>query len=352
MRSANRRHVQISKRIQLSCVLSVSAALFAACGNDAAPVAADGGGTDGSDAAAGSDATIGSGDGSTADASDGGPDFGQTAYASAIARSWTMPSESEGYKCVTVAVTADMDITSLRPTGLTGVSGGMLTVLAADAGAAAGPFDCSAGTVGNRLLMAFGSGSGEVALPPGASMHVAAGEILLLTLHLDNPGAAELSGTTGVEVRQPLSTASITRYGEAFLSGTYTINDPSDGVTHTAMGQCVFANARDIFAITPLMRTRGVGISIARMPGDASSFVPVLDASFAFGAESVAPISPATGCQVSDTFRTICSYNNDSGTTASYGEADSNEECFGVIYSTKNAPANAVLDSCAKGQGT
>jgi hypothetical protein len=267
----------------------------------------------------------------------------QDQWNAVAARAWTMPAETEGYKCVGVHVTSDGYFTGFRVASPSDVPNEVyLTVTSGNV--TDGPFDCGAGSLGAELLYAASRGNTSIEFPTGFGVHVLAGQNLLLNIHLVNPADTSATDSMGVEARIGTA-ADVTTPIDMSLAGTFLINIPSDGQLHTATGQCAAGNAH-LLAILPMMRSRAVHQTLTSVVDTDSQ--TIFDQDFDWAHNGYTMLATPFAIPAGANLRTVCSYVNNSGTTMNYGESTNNESCFSAVY--RYPLSVGQLFSCAEGQ--
>src|SRR3569623_645214 len=140
---------------------------------------------------------------------DNGPvDLGSGSAASVplISGDWTLQPDSENYVCVRKTITEDTYIKTILPIAPPGTHHFVLMVGAPDAPAGITSCDSS---LSKPAIFASGVGVQPLAMPDGIAIHIAAGQQLLLNLHLFNASDTILTGTSGIAIESspPVDTA-------------------------------------------------------------------------------------------------------------------------------------------------
>ncbi|MEO6777528.1 MAG: hypothetical protein ABI467_31670, partial [Kofleriaceae bacterium] len=177
-----------------------------------------------------------------------------------VSRSWTMPSDTEGYKCVRIPVPADMWITAFRSLAPVGTHHSVLTISTTNT--QIGDYDCSAGALDNQMLYAAGVGTDDNALPDGVAIHLAAGTYINLNLHIYNTTDNSITATSGVLVKT-IDPSLVQNEADMQFSGTININIPSDNQVHTATGSCMVAHDFHVFTLWPHMHQTAIHQTLA-----------------------------------------------------------------------------------------
>jgi len=263
---------------------------------------------------------------------------------------WSLPAQTEGYKCRTIVAQSDMDIVALR--AVAAPYQAIITVADSDTGPLNSDFACNPGTLLKTGMFMAGPGTGELTLPPGVAMHVRPGQFVSLNQHVVNATDSDQSGSTLIQMRTG-DPATITDEAELALAGTFLINIPSDGVRHTASGGCFAHIDQRVFALQPHLQATGVHATLQRQRG--VDTVTLLDADYSIAAQAIYSVPPALQTLTASSFDrllTTCSYINTTGQTMTFGESSQNEQCFVGLYRTPPYvppdPSSALL-ACASG---
>ena len=272
----------------------------------------------------------------------GGSDSGTAGdFQMLISRSWTMASDTQGYKCVRIQVPSDMWVTAFRSMSPVGTHHTVLTI--STSSTQTGEYDCTAGSLDNQMLYAAGVGTDDNAFPPGVAIHLTAGTYINLNLHLYNTTDNAITDTSGVLVKT-MAAADVVHEADMQFSGTFLINIPSDNQVHTATGSCQVANDFHVFTLWPHMHQTAVHQSLAITHSGSMSMM--LDTDYAFSEQKNYPMVD-TVIHAGDTITTTCSYQNNTGATIIFGDSSNAEMCFTGIY---RYPAGGNLFACAMGQ--
>lgn len=255
-----------------------------------------------------------------------------------ISRSWTMPATSEGYYCVRIKVSQDIYLQGFRPLMPAGSTEAILTV--SDSSTTVGEYACTSGSLDNTGVYAAQTGTGDFTLPEGTAVHVKAGQYLNLNLHIVNNTAAPITGTSGVSVK--LNPSTVPTEAQFAYAGTFLINIPSDGQTHTATSLCHTPAVFNLLGVIPKMRSTGTHIKFQSTTGTPQTFI---DSDFDVNNQTVTSFTSPIYVDQNTTLVTTCSYNNTTGTTKSYGEADTNEECFVGMYFSPMVSSETLFHS-------
>jgi hypothetical protein len=263
-------------------------------------------------------------------------------------RAWTMPAETEGYKCVGVHVTSDEYLTGFRLAAPSPVQNEVLLTVS-DAPVTEGAFDCYPGSLETRLIYAASLGTTAIEFPTGFGVHVSAGQYLLLNIHLVNQADTSVADSTRIEARVGTA-ADVTTPMDMTLAGTLLINIPNDGQTHTATGGCYAGADSHVLAFLPLMRSRAVHQTVS-VTADTTSQL-LFDQDFDWQHDTYVQLATPFLIHAGSRIMTLCSYINHGAQTEMYGESAENESCFSAIYRYPVSTASNFLACAATGGGT
>lgn len=248
---------------------------------------------------------------------------GEDGWIELVAGDWSLPPGTEGYVCARVTLEEDVLLTAFEAIAPPGTHHTVLTV--GDPSGPDGVGPCQAFT--NHDTMVFGSGVGTdpFTLPEGVAVPVAAGQQLLLNLHLFNTTDAELTGTSGTRALRA-SPDAIAHRAESVLMGPVQLEIPPG--EHEEIGRCTFQDQATIFAVGPHMHQLGRHMTVhaRRAAGD----VLIHDAAYSFDDQQIVgfePIEMAPG----DHVEVRCVYDNDTGRTVGFGDSSLEEMCFAGI---------------------
>jgi hypothetical protein len=247
-----------------------------------------------------------------------------TGWVSLASRSWTFDPASDGYVCKRVSVTEDSWVTGFRAVV---PDGSHHVVVTLSDETTTGDVDCARGNLEPRILYAASPTTGELTLPDGVALHLAAGQILTVGVHAINLTNAPLSGTTGVEANVVPKTEGLVA-AEVVLAGRRAFSVPAHAAGYTVEGGCVATHDHAVFAISPVMHHLG-SYQRAAVTHDGMATV-IRQGLFTFGEERVQRIDPIA-VLAGDRVDVSCSYDNLTDSTASYGAGAADETCFAVM---------------------
>jgi hypothetical protein len=244
-----------------------------------------------------------------------------------IGRTWSMPAgPREGYRCRRIRIGSDMYLKAFRPVSPPGVFAMFVTV-SPSTSSPLGDYDCSAGSLDQRLIYASGLGTGDFEFPLDVGVHLHAGDYVNLNVFLANGDPKPVQGIAGVLARTG-SASTVHQDATMLLSGTFNISIPSDGQPHTAGGGCVWEHESQLVGVWPHLHSRGTHVEMTITHG--ASPTTVLDQPYVLDQQPIIPTSFAL--HTSDSVQTTCTYVNDTGHTIYFGEFLEGEQCFVGMY--------------------
>jgi hypothetical protein len=237
-----------------------------------------------------------------------------------------MPAGTEGYVCARQTMDEDLYVNAFDAIIPLGTHHTLLTMGAPNA--PDGVASCSAAD--NGPLSVFGSGVGTALLqfPAGVGLKIAAGNQLILNLHLLNAGGDTLTGLSGTRVHT-VPQSEVTHMAEGILAGTVTLNILPGQVT-TQIGYCTMSSDVTLFAVAPHMHKLGIHEKVVAERASADEVV-LFDGPYDFNEQSYQLISPLDVAK-GDRVRVECTYNNTTDNTVTFGQSTYSEMCFAGIY--------------------
>jgi len=123
------------------------------------------------------------------------------------------------------------------------------------------------------------------------------------------------------------------------FAGTFTINVPSDGQPHDAVGGCSAPADWSIFTLWPHMHQTAVHQKVT------VNGTVLLDSDYQFAEQKNYPM-PLMTIHKGDQIQTTCTYVNNTGSTKHFGESSNDEMCFTGMY---KYPADGNVFGCTSG---
>jgi len=244
-------------------------------------------------------------------------------------RSWTLGAQNEGYVCHSEQVASDEYITGFRLASPPAAQAEVY-LLVSDSPSTSEDFACNFGTVlGNELLYTASYGTDSIKFSEGKGVHVAAGQYLLLVIHMNNTADTTVSVATKIEGRVGTA-ADVTTPIDMVFAGTVYIQAPNDGQTHTATGGCNPDASGHIVALLPLMRTLGTHQRVDLTIN--STTQTLLDTSFDPMHVRYLQFTTDVSWPAQSTLQVTCSYVNNTAMTEHFGDDESSELCFNAMY--------------------
>jgi hypothetical protein len=237
-----------------------------------------------------------------------------------IETGWQLSARSEGYRCVYKTVPRDVYIVALSP--LTPAGTHHTTLEIHEGGGEDGVHWCAGPSAGARRIQGSGVGTKTVELPPGVAMKIAAGEQIVMNLHLFNVADTVLTGTSGMWVKTvPAQTVNI---AEVVLAGPVSLNIPQGRSTQS--GRCTFQQPATIYSLAPHMHQLGVHMRVTAHSAVRGEQV-IYDAAYDFTHQLVYPIE-LLELAAGDWLSVECTYDNTTGETVLWGDSTLSEMCF------------------------
>jgi hypothetical protein len=249
---------------------------------------------------------------------------------------WTLPTPTAGntdhYYCIYATVPRDIYIKALRPLSPLGTHHTVATYYNG-ASPADGIYPCGVGDNGQNMFFGSGVGSIDFPFPDGIGLHLTAGTRVLVNLHLYNASDSELTGTSGTLFMEATA-AEIQHEAEIVLAGpTFQLSVPPGVSTQT--GDCHLDNAGiseavQVFSLSQHMHKLGTHMRSEVIRG--SETFDLQDIDYSFESQTFQLTNPHVELRPGDIVRTHCTYDNDTGSTVTFGESSDNEMCFTDLF--------------------
>ncbi|MDB4966018.1 MAG: hypothetical protein JWN44_1707 [Myxococcales bacterium] len=250
-----------------------------------------------------------------------------------VASNYTIPAGKEFYQCQHITVPNDLYIISITPVSPVGVHH---EVVAIDPTPPAdGVSTCQAIGTNWTPLFASGVGSPSLTMPDKVALKVAAGQHVVLNLHLFNATQQPLpttgTSTAAVDVVVANDPTGYQLAGVPFV-GNVSFTVPASGLVN---GQCTMSNDTNYFAVFPHMHTTGQHLKVWTETA-ANGTTVVWDDDFLFNEQKFGQYPNWKGPQQvslkkGDKIAVTCTYGA-AGVGKKFGDSTTDEMCFGISY--------------------
>ena len=250
------------------------------------------------------------GEASGGDGQDGGPN-GQ--WQTLVTAEWQLGAGEEITSDLhTLVLDRDIYVGAIRPIAPQGTHHTVLAI--GDA------------VMGNTIY-ASGLGTNALEFPAGVGLKLSAGDEIALELHLFNPSAESLSGTSGIEIVE-IAPEEVEQIADIYLPGPFALNIPPNQVS-TQTGTCMVNTEQTLFALFPHMHQLG---SHFRTTLTVDGKATVLhDGDYDFNHQAFIPFDPIT-LRPGDSITTDCTWTNTTSELIGWGESSTAEMCFSILY--------------------
>jgi Copper type II ascorbate-dependent monooxygenase, C-terminal domain len=252
-----------------------------------------------------------------------------------IESDFTLPAGSERYSCKWQTITEDtyiVRVVAVAPTAVHHVVLSIESNVQPD-----GVADCGSFASSWQTLFASGENSPELDLPSDVALKIAAGQQIVLDLHLLNATQGSISATGAVDVALAADPSQVQ------LAGATWIGPPSFTVPSSMQvdGTCTISNDARYFALYPHMHDTGAHMTVATS-GSVNQVVwnqdfDVMNQTFG----SWAPMQLRQGDQI----KVTCTYSP-AGIGRTFGNASTNEMCYAVSYFTPPISGELGTPAC------
>ncbi len=196
------------------------------------------------------------------------------------------------------------------------------------AGQPASGYECN-GAPG-EMLTGWVPGSGPLQLPAGVGMTISPGDKLLMQVHYhQDPSVAATPDATAVDLYfSPTTTA---EHAYVVWAGTPLFTIPANTQGYAVSSTCTVNGSWKLLGVAPHMHQHATKFasSIQAASGNACLMnIPRWDFGWQGGYFLQQPIELAVGDKIS----TTCTYDNTTGSQIKFGEATTDEMCFGFLY--------------------
>jgi hypothetical protein len=263
-------------------------------------------------------------------------------------RTWSIPSNTETYKCHSELVTSDKYFTGFRLASPSAAQTELYVLMRPSAPTEVGDYDCGLGDIdGGEAIYIAGPGTTQLEFNGGKGVHVPTGQYLMFVVHIVNTTSSSVTSSTKVEGRV-VAAKDVTTPIDMFLVGRLDLDIEADGAPHIENGSCVFAAETHLVAAIPLMRARGTHVALTVTDSNVNQ--ALVDSSFdpqhLIYTSFTSDLDEPTDVRIN----TSCTFVNNTGVVVNYGESASDEICFEGTYRYPPKPPTSVspLD-CAMG---
>jgi len=270
-------------------------------------------------------------------------------WATVSSRSWSMPAQSEGYECHTQLVASDEYFTGFR---LASPSAGQteLYLTTRTSVSTTGDFSCSFSDVtGGEAVYAADAGTTQVTFAGGKGVHVAAGQYLMLIVHVNNSSATPIVNASTVVEGRVATAAAVTTPIDMFFAGKPALAIPTSADSVDGNGSCEIGSELHVVAGITLMRSLGIHGRVTATIGALNSVL--FDGSFDPSHVLYSSLSTDFDMPANSRVTVTCSFTNHTGAVVNIGESAQDELCLGGIYRyPPKPPASMSPFECLLGQ--
>jgi len=201
------------------------------------------------------------------------------------------------------------------------------------AGKPAGGYECN-GAPG-EMLTGWVPGSGPLQLPAGVGMTISPGDKLLMQVHYHkDPAVAATPDSTAVDLY--FSPTTTPEHAYVVWAGTPLFTIPANTTGYAVNSTCTVNGSWKLLGVAPHMHQHATKFSsnIQAASGNACLMnIPRWDFGWQGGYFLQQPVQLAVG----DKITTTCTYDNNTGSQIKFGEATTDEMCFGFLYVVASA---------------
>jgi hypothetical protein len=196
------------------------------------------------------------------------------------------------------------------------------------AGKPAAGYECN-GAPG-EMLTGWVPGSGPLQLPSGVGMTISPGDKLLMQVHYHkDPAVATTADSTAIDLY--FSPATTPEHAYVVWAGTPLFTIPANTTGYAVNSTCTVNGDWKLLGVAPHMHQHATKFKadIAAASGNACLMnIPRWDFGWQGGYFLQQPVQLAVGDKIS----TTCTYDNDTASQIKFGEATTDEMCFGFLY--------------------
>jgi len=267
-------------------------------------------------------------------------------WATVSAGSWSIPDQTEAYKCHAELATRDEYFTGFRLASPSAAQTEVYLTMRPSV-SQTGDFDCSSSSfLGGEAIYAAGPGTTPITFSGGKGVHIAAGQHVMLVVHVSNTSASSVSASTVIEGR--VATASdVTTPIDMFLAGKLNFAIPT-GDSLDINGDCGIGAERHLVAELPLMRSLGIHERVSGTNVELNQII--FNAHFDPLHVVYVPLTNDFDLPANSHIAVSCSFDNNTGAVVNFGERPQDELCFSGIYRYPPEPPTSMSPiECALG---
>jgi len=196
------------------------------------------------------------------------------------------------------------------------------------AGQPASGYECN-GAPG-EMLTGWVPGSGPLQLPSGVGMTISPGDKLLMQVHYhQDPAVPASPDSTSVDLY--FSPTTTPEHAYVVWAGTPLFTIPANAKGYAVSSTCTVNGSWKLLGVAPHMHQHATKFAsnIQAASGNACLMnIPRWDFGWQGGYFLQQPVELAVG----DKITTTCTYDNDTASQIKFGEATTDEMCFGFLY--------------------
>ena len=196
------------------------------------------------------------------------------------------------------------------------------------AGKPASGYECN-GAPG-EMLTGWVPGSGPLQLPSGVGMTISPGDKLLMQVHYHkDPAVATTPDATAADLY--FSPTTTPEHAYVVWAGTPLFTIPANAKGYAVSSTCTVNGSWKLLGVAPHMHQHATKFAsnIQAASGNACLMnIPRWDFGWQGGYFLQQPVQLAVGDKIS----TTCTYDNDTASQIKFGEATTDEMCFGFLY--------------------
>jgi hypothetical protein len=193
------------------------------------------------------------------------------------------------------------------------------------AGKPASGYECNG--VPGAMLAGWVPGAGPLELPSGVGMTLSPGDKLLMQVHYHrDPSVTPSPDSTSLDLYY--SASPTPEHAFVVWTGTPLFTIPANAKGYQVKSTCTATGAWKVLGIAPHMHTHGTAFTSFLDGNQCVMNIPHWDFGWQGGYFLQTPIDLKQG----DTIATTCTYDNPTASSIGFGEATTDEMCFGFLY--------------------